>query len=170
MCCRCWEMTGNNDTLDNNVSWKNNWIKEFLLLWNFCLLFDQLGFFQFGPLYATCVLLREMGQKPFGLFFSFSTLFFFPDQTKWTSKLAIFRGKPILNSILETSYAWTEDKGATLTRTLANTQCSFLNLKPVLWKCQNQMMRVQEWKPFFQSIRVSTIQWKLENGIKPKIF
>ena len=124
MCCRCWEMTGNNDTLDNNVSWKNNWIKEFLLLWNFCLLFDQLGFFQFGPLYATCVLLREMGQKPFGLFFSFSTLFFFPDQTKWTSKLAIFRGKPILNSILETSYAWTEDKGATLTRTLANTQCS----------------------------------------------
>ena len=129
------------------------------------------SFFQFGPLYATCVLLREMGQKPFGLFFSFSTLFFFPDQTKWTSKLAIFRGKPILNSILETSYAWTEDKGATLTRTLANTQCSASEPKtsPLkMSKSNDARSRVKTF--FFQSIRVSTIQWKFENDIKPKIF
>ena len=82
-------------------------------------------FFSIWPLVCHVRVVKRDGAKTFWIIFLFLYSFLlFPDQTKWTSKLAIFRGKPILNSILETSYAWTEDKGATLTRTLANTQCS----------------------------------------------
>ena len=151
MCCRCWEMTGNNDTLDNNVSWKNNWIKEFLLLWNFCLLFDQLGFFQFGPLYATCVLLREMGQKPFGLFFSFSPLF----SSSLTKQSELQSWQFSAGNQYWTPYWRLLMHGQKTKEPLSlehwqTPNAQPLNLKPVLlWKCQIQMMRVQEWKPFF---------------------
>ena len=117
-------------------------------------------FFSIWPLVCHVRVVKRDGAKTFWIIFLFlSTLFFFPDQTKWTSKLAIFRGKPILNSILETSYAWTEDKGATLTRTLANTQCSQPKTSPLkMSKSNDAHSRVKTF--FLQSryIRVSTIQ------------
>ena len=100
MCCRCWEMTGNNDTLDNDSS-RTIELKNFCSYGILSLLYDQLFFLKLA-LPKVCRHVRVVkrdGAKTFWIIFlllsthcSKNSFFVQKFNSDFPRKLSIFLG------------------------------------------------------------------------------